>query len=35
MTVKTLTHILEKLDVEIGNAFDWLRIRSYGTLSIF
>jgi hypothetical protein len=35
MRVKTLKHILEKLDMEVGTAFDWLRIRSFGALSIF
>jgi hypothetical protein len=35
MRVKTLKHILEKLGVEVGTAFDWLRIRSFGALSIF
>ena len=34
MRVKTIKHILEKLCVEVGTTFDWLRIRSFGVLSI-
>jgi hypothetical protein len=35
MRAKTLKHILEKLGVEIGTAFNWLRIRYFGAISIF
>jgi hypothetical protein len=35
MRVKTIEHIAEKLGVEIRTAFYWLRIRSFGALSIF